>query len=71
MPNSPRQNGRIFGVALDPLGRSTPHLINLIESLIEKKIGFKSIQDGAIDTTTALGELMFNIFSALSQLTAG
>ena len=43
------------------------HLINLIESLIEKRIGFTSIQDGAIDTTTASGELMFNIFSALSQ----
>lgn len=43
------------------------HLINLIESLIEKNIGFKSIQDGAIDTTTASGELMFNIFSALAQ----
>ncbi|MBE8130591.1 recombinase family protein (plasmid) [Photobacterium damselae subsp. piscicida] len=39
----------------------------LIESLIEKGIGFKSIQDGAIDTTTASGELMFNIFSALAQ----
>ncbi len=52
---------------LDRLGRSMSHLINLIESLIEKGIGFKSIQDGAIDTTTASGELMFNIFSALSQ----
>lgn len=52
---------------LDRLGRSMSHLVNLIESLIEKGIGFKSIQDGAIDTTTASGELMFNIFSALSQ----
>ena len=47
---------------LDRLGRSMSHLINLIESLIEKKIGFKSIQDGAIDTTTASGELIL-IFS--------
>lgn len=52
---------------LDRLGRSMSHLINLIESLMEKGIGFKSIQDGAIDTTTASGELMFNIFSALAQ----
>ena len=43
------------------------HLINLIESLLEQGIGFKSIQDGAIDTTAASGELMFNIFSALAQ----
>jgi DNA invertase Pin-like site-specific DNA recombinase len=43
------------------------HLVGLIEELLVKKIGFKSICDGAIDTTTASGELMFNIFSALSQ----
>ncbi len=52
---------------LDRLGRSMSHLINLIESLMERNVGFKSIQDGAIDTTTASGELMFNIFSALAQ----
>lgn len=52
---------------LDRLGRSMSHLIGLIESLIEQDIGFKSIQDGAIDTTTASGELMFNIFGALAQ----
>jgi len=52
---------------LDRLGRSMSHLINLIESLSEKGIGFKSIQDGAIDTTTASGELMFNVFGALAQ----
>lgn len=52
---------------LDRLGRSMSHLVGLIEELLVKKIGFKSICDGAIDTTTASGELMFNIFSALSQ----
>ncbi len=52
---------------LDRLGRSMPHLVNLIEDLKEKGVGFKSIQDGAIDTTTASGELIFNIFSSLAQ----
>jgi len=52
---------------LDRLGRSMSHLINLIEQLIQQGVGFKSIQDGAIDTTTASGELMFNVFSALAQ----
>ena len=32
-----------------------------------KGIGFRSLSDGAIDTTTASGELMFNIFSSLAQ----
>ncbi len=52
---------------LDRLGRSMPHLVSLIEELKAKKIGFKSICDGAIDTTTASGELIFNIFSSLAQ----
>ena len=52
---------------LDRLGRSMVHLISLIEDLRSKKIGFKSICDGAIDTTTASGELIFNIFSSLAQ----
>lgn len=52
---------------LDRLGRSISHLIKLIESLRQSGISFKSICDGAIDTTTASGELIFNIFSSLAQ----
>ena len=52
---------------LDRLGRSMPHLVSLIEDLRVKGIGFKSICDGAIDTTTASSELIFNIFSSLAQ----
>ena len=52
---------------LDRLGRSMRHLVTLVEDLRENTIGFKSISDGAIDTTTASGELIFNIFSALAQ----
>lgn len=52
---------------LDRLGRSMPHLVSLVEGLRVKDIGFKSICDGAIDTTTASGELIFNIFSSLAQ----
>ena len=52
---------------LDRLGRSMPHLVTLIEDLLKRNIAFKSICDGAIDTTTASGELVFNIFSSLAQ----
>ncbi|MEM7785598.1 MAG: recombinase family protein [Planctomycetota bacterium] len=38
---------------LDRLGRSMRHLVTLVEDLRENNIGFKSISDGAIDTTTA------------------
>ena len=52
---------------LDRLGRSMPHMVGLVEELLSKGIGFRSLSDGAIDTTTASGELMFNIFSSLAQ----
>jgi DNA invertase Pin-like site-specific DNA recombinase len=52
---------------LDRLGRSMSHLVILVEQLRERGIGFRSICDGVIDTTTASGELIFNLFSALAQ----
>jgi DNA invertase Pin-like site-specific DNA recombinase len=52
---------------LDRLGRSMHHLVSLIESLRRRGVGFKSLCEGAIDTTTASGELIFNIFSSLAQ----
>ena len=38
-----------------------------MEQLRQRKVGFKSLCDGAIDTTTASGELIFHIFTALAQ----
>ncbi len=52
---------------LDRLGRSMSHLVTLIEELLRRQVGFRSLGDGAIDTTTASGELVFHIFSALAQ----
>ena len=52
---------------LDRLGRSMTHLVHLVEDLRVRGVGFRSICDGEIDTTTASGELVFNIFSALAQ----
>ncbi len=52
---------------LDRLGRSMPHLVTWIEESRQQQVGFRSLGDGVIDTTTASGELVFNIFSALAQ----
>ncbi len=52
---------------LDRLGRSLVHLVTLVEKLRLRGVSFKSICDGSIDTTTASGELVFNIFSSLAQ----
>jgi len=52
---------------LDRLGRSVRHLVTLIDELRDRDIGFRSVCDGAIDTTTPSGELIFLVFSALAQ----
>ena len=51
---------------LDRLGRSLTHLIEIVNQLLERKVGLKSLND-PIDTTTAQGRLTFNIFAALSE----
>lgn len=52
---------------LDRLGRSMHHLVGLIEELRSRGVGFRSVSDGLIDTTSPSGELIFHIFSALAQ----
>jgi DNA invertase Pin-like site-specific DNA recombinase len=52
---------------LDRLGRSMQHLVNVVTSMKGRGVGFKSLRDGAIDTATISGELVFNIFAALAQ----
>lgn len=51
---------------LDRLGRSLKHLIQLIEDLAEKDVGFRSLTEG-MDTTTSGGRLIFSIFGALAE----
>jgi len=51
---------------LDRLGRSLRHLVDLVNTLMEKGVGLKSLQD-PIDTTTAQGRLIFNIFASLAE----
>ena len=55
---------------LDRLGRSLKHLIEVVEQLEEREIGFKSIQE-SIDTTTTGGRLVFHIFGALAEFERG
>ena len=52
---------------LDRLGRSLSHLLQVIETLSQRGIQFKSITDSAIDTTTPSGQLMLSMIAALSE----
>lgn len=51
---------------LDRLGRSTIGLIKLVTELNEKGIHFKSISEN-IDTSSASGKLIFQIFCVLAE----
>jgi DNA invertase Pin-like site-specific DNA recombinase len=51
---------------LDRLGRSLKHLINTVNFLIQKEVGFVSLQEN-IDTTTSSGKFFFHVFGALAE----
>src|SRR5438067_13556140 len=52
---------------LDRLGRSLRQLIETINRLQERGIGFKSLTE-QIDTTTSGGQLIFHVFAALAEV---
>ena len=51
---------------LDRLGRSLKDLIETVNALHARGIGFKSLQE-QIDTTTSGGKLVFHVFGALAE----
>ncbi|MBC6992219.1 recombinase family protein [Hymenobacter sp. BT491] len=51
---------------LDRLGRSLKDLVTLVAGFQERGIHFVSLQDH-LDTTTAQGRLMFNLFASLAE----
>jgi len=54
---------------LDRLGRGLRHLVNTIEDLEERGVGFRVLtgHGATIDTTTPAGKLIFGIFAALAE----
>ena len=61
-----RQNDCFVVWRLDRLGRSLKNLIQLVEDLDNKGVGFISLNEG-LDTTTNGGKLIFHIFGALAE----
>jgi DNA invertase Pin-like site-specific DNA recombinase len=51
---------------LDRLGRSLKHLIETVNALSARGIGFRSLTE-QIDTTTPGGKLIFHVFGALAE----
>jgi len=57
---------------LDRLGRSLKHLVNTIDDLQQRGVGFKVLagEGSQINTATASGKLMFSLFAALAEFEA-
>ncbi len=51
---------------LDRLGRSIRHLIDQLQALGDRQVGFRSLQE-TIDTTSSGGRLVFHVFAALAE----
>lgn len=52
---------------VDRLGRSTTHLVSLMNDLNNAGFGFRSITEN-LDTTSPMGEFIYTVFAALAQL---
>lgn len=50
----------------DRIGRSTAHLISILDELKTLKVDFISVVEN-VDTTTAMGKMMFTIIAALAE----
>ena len=51
---------------LDRMGRSLKHLVELVGDLVKREIGLVSLND-PIDTSSAQGRLVFNLFASLAE----
>jgi DNA invertase Pin-like site-specific DNA recombinase len=52
---------------LDRLARSTRDLLNILDKLNRDAIGFKSLRETSIDTTTPQGRLVISVLAAISE----
>lgn len=61
-----RQGDTLAVYSLSRLGRSIPHLIEVVESLDQRGIAFRCVVE-SFDTSTASGRLVFHLFAMLAQ----
>ena len=52
---------------LDRLARSTRDLLNVLDEMMKKGAGFRSLHDAWADTTTAHGRLMLTVLGGLAE----
>ena len=62
-----RPNDTLVVWKIDRLGRSLAHLVALVDELSRRGVGFRSLTNAEIDTTTSSGRLFFNIMAMLAD----
>jgi DNA invertase Pin-like site-specific DNA recombinase len=62
-----RKGDLIIVESISRFARNTKDLLELIEQLNQKEIGFKSLKEN-IDTTTPQGKFMVTVFGAMAEL---
>lgn len=62
------RDGDVFLVArIDRLARSVSDLSEIVSTLTEKGVGFRALQQGEFDTTTATGRLFLTMLGAFAE----
>ncbi len=61
-----REGDQLVVWRLDRLGRSLPHLLDVLARLDGRGVGFRSLTE-ALDTSTSGGRLVFSVFGAIAQ----
>lgn len=61
-----REGDTVIVLRLDRLGRTTKHLLDLVDHFKSKGVGFRSINDD-INTESAMGSLVFTMFAAFAE----
>lgn len=62
-----RSGDTLVVTRLDRLARSGKDLHSIIDQLAAKEVGFRCLQQGAVDTTTSMGKLVLGILGAVAE----
>jgi len=62
-----REGDTLVVTRLDRLARSGKDLHDIIDQLSQKQVGFRCLQQGAVDTTTSMGKLVLGILGAVAE----
>jgi len=62
-----REGDTLIVTKLDRLARSTADLYRIVTELADKGVGFKVLDDAAVDTTTRTGKLVMGILALIAE----